>query len=123
MAQRLVLFGYVKIAGLCESFVCDGMRQDSAPRNSPVAFAGVAVPACFPWLHSQLYQVPHSRFRLLPLLPDIHPYSTAKPSVPIFHQAFHTGNSVVSKPSGHVHLYVVHDYSDISALTPGSEFS
>lgn len=89
--------------------------------DSPIAFASVPVSVCHPIGHSELSQVGNPRPRQLPLLPDIHSYSSAKPLVPPFHFVLHIRYSVVSKPSAHKYLYVVKHGIQLSALTSGSE--
>ena len=105
--QRLVRFGYIVISTACKSFVCNGVGQYPTSCNSPIAFTGISVSVCLPVGHYQLLQVLHPCSRLLPLLPDIHSYSSAKPLVPPFHIVLHLRYSVISKPSSHKHLYLV----------------
>ena len=119
--QRLVRFGYIVISTACKSFVCNGVGQYPTSCNSPIAFTGISVSVCLPVGHSQLLQVLYPCSRLLPLLPDIHSYSSAKPLVPPFHIVLHLRYSVISKPSSHKHLYLVKHGVKLSALTSGSK--
>ena len=121
--QRLVLFGYIKISCLCKSFVCDGVRKDSAPRKCPVSFPRIAVSVGFPMRHTKLFKIGNSCPWSFPLFSDIHAYSAAKPSVPVVYCALHIRNCIVIEPSLHKCFHLLHDYSYIPALTAGSQFS
>ena len=99
--QRLVLFGYIKISCLCKSFVCDGVRKDSAPRKCPVSFPRIAVSVGFPMRHTKLFKIGNSCPWSFPLFSDIHAYSAAKPSVPVVYCALHIRNCLVVEPTLH----------------------
>ena len=99
--QRLVLFGYIKISCLCKSFVCDGVRKDSAPRKCPVSFPRIAVSVDFPMRHTKLFKIGNSCPWSFPLFSDIHAYSAAKPSVPVVYCALHIRNCLVVEPTLH----------------------
>ena len=87
--QRLVQGKDTAISGLGESFIRNGMSEDAASGNRPISLAGIAVPIVLPFWHTKFHQVPDSRFRLLSLLPDVHPDPPAKPAVPFLHRFLH----------------------------------
>ena len=105
--QRLVPAKDTVVSGLCESFISNGMREDSTSGNCPISFAGVAVPVSHPFGHSKLYQVLYPCSWEFPLFPDIHPETPAQPFIPTSHCIAHTCYSEIAKPSSDEYFHIV----------------
>ena len=90
-------------------------------RTAPIGLSRVRHLTGAPFRHAQLHKVLHSRSRLLPLFPDIHPDPPTKPAVPFLRGRLHACDSEVAKPSADEDLYILHHFADVSALTAGSQ--
>ena len=113
--RRLVVAEDTEVSRCCESFVCNGTLQYRTTSNTPITQSGIPPLVCLVSWNSQLPQVGHLRFGLLPLLPDIHSEPTPEPFVPKHQRPLHISYTKVSNPTADEHLHCLHYSADIAS--------
>lgn len=112
--QGLVVVEDTKVSRCCESFVRNGTLQYRTTSNTPITQSGIPPLVCLVSWNSQLPQVGHLRFGLLPLLPDIHSEPTPEPFVSKHQRPLHISYTKVSNPTADEHLHFLHYSADIA---------
>ena len=116
--QGLVVVEDTEVSRCRESFVCYGTLKHRTSGYTPIPQSGVAPLVGLVSWDIQLSQIGHLRFRLLPLLPDIHSEPAPQPFIPRHQCPLHIGHPEVANPATDKHFRFLHYCSnDIVNIT------
>ena len=112
--QGLIVVEDTNVSRCCESFVCNGTFQYRTTGDTPITQSGISPLVSLVSRDSQLSQVGHIRFGLLPLLPDIHSEPAPQPFIPRHQRPLHICCPEVADPASDKHFHFLHHSADIA---------